>query len=207
MNEKIVIQPFKKSIRDSRYTAAQVSVIWDFYVTHSIAESAGQKRSSLDYGYKQLPFTEMLKIAKLDKNNCVILPCDNINKTLCNFGLMINEKIKDENGKSISVDKAIDISKPRAVCIAPYSINDDEAPKPKKGKAENILTHIRNAFAHGNTYFLDNDMVLLEDKNNNRITAEILIHMKTLLDWIKTIDKDKRFYSIQELEFTQKAEE
>ena len=206
MPEIAIVQDFKKSIRDSRYTVEQVSIVWDFYVTHSIAESAGQKRTSSDYGYKQLPFNYMLKIAKWDKNNCVILPCDNINKTLCKLGLMITEKIKDENNKNIIVNKAIDISNPRAVCIAPYDINDDEAPKPKKGKAENILTHIRNALAHGNTYFLDNDMVLLEDKNGNKITAEILVHMRTLLDWIKLIDREERFYKIHELEFTKKTE-
>ena len=50
MPEIAIVQDFKKSIRDSRYTVEQVSIVWDFYVTHSIAESAGQKRTSSDYG-------------------------------------------------------------------------------------------------------------------------------------------------------------
>lgn len=62
----------------------------------------------------------------------------------------------------------------------------------KCGKAESILTHIRNAFAHSNTYFFDNNMVLLEDKSKGIITAEILLPMKILLDWIKLIDKDEK---------------
>lgn len=48
-----------------------------------------------------------------------------------------------------------------------------------------LFRHIRNSFSHANTYFFDNDYMLLEDKEKNRITARILIKQQTLLDWIK----------------------
>lgn len=67
------------------------------------------------------------------------------------------------------------------------------------GNAESILTHIRNAFAHGNTYFFENGNTLLEDKNRNIITARILLKLQTLLDWIGLIDKEQRFYILRDL--------
>ena len=47
--------------------------------------------------------------------------------------------------------------------------------------------------------FFDNGTVLLEDKDGAKITAEILINQQTLLDWIKIIDKDERFYRLVDL--------
>lgn len=58
-----------------------------------------------------------------------------------------------------------------------------------------LMRHIRNTFAHGNTYFFDNDNMLLEDKDGEKITASILISKRSLLDWIKIIDKDSKFYT------------
>ena len=37
---KIEIQNYKKSINESQFTLAQVAMIWDFYVTKSVAASA-----------------------------------------------------------------------------------------------------------------------------------------------------------------------
>ena len=45
--------------------------------------------------------------------------------------------------------------------LTPYTISDEEAPKAKAGDAESVLTHIRNAFAHGNTYYFENQFVFL----------------------------------------------
>ena len=59
-----------------------------------------------------------------------------------------------------------------------------------------MFTHIRNAFAHGNTYFFENGNVLLEDKDGNKITARILIAVQTLVDWIRLIDKDSIIYPV-----------
>ena len=95
-------------------------------------------------------------------------------------------------------NKEIEIDIPKIVCLTPYSIADEENPKAKVGEAESVLTHIRNAFAHGNTYFFDNGNVLFEDKDQRGvITARMILKQKTLLDWISIVDKEQRFYILR----------
>jgi hypothetical protein len=94
-------------------------------------------------------------------------------------------------------NKPIDIDTPRIVCLSPFTIADEEAPKAKVGEAESVLTHIRNAFAHGNTYYFDNKYVLFEDKDQRgSITARILLSQQSLIDWIRLIDHESRYYEI-----------
>ena len=40
------IQLYKKSINESAFSSEQIAMIWDFYVTKSIAASASQKRTA-----------------------------------------------------------------------------------------------------------------------------------------------------------------
>ena len=156
---KVEIQAYKKSISETSFTDGEVALIWDFYVTKSIAESSGQKRKVSDYGIKNLPFKKMLETAGVSEENKKVLLANTINKTLQNFDLEIVEG-SGNNKRS----KAIEIDVPQIVCLTPYSISDEELPKAKVGEAESVLTHIRNSFAHGNTYFFDNGFVLLKIK-------------------------------------------
>lgn len=189
---KVLVSQYKKSIYDLGLPREQEAVLWDFYVTKSVADSASQKRTAADYGLKQYPIKEMLRVAGIEDADMKVLPASSINKTLKKAGL--------DSGK-IGTDEeiAIDIDKPRIVCLTPFYVSDDDPPKGKMGNAESILTHIRNAFAHGNTYFFEDGNALLEDKNGNVITARILLKLQTLLDWISIIDKDQRFYILNDL--------
>ena len=82
-----------------------------------------------------------------------------------------NEKLLHAGVGSYAAEIEIDILK--IVCLTPFMVADETPPKAKIGDAESVLTHIRNAFAHGNTYFFDNENMMLEDKNNGTITARI----------------------------------
>ena len=165
-------------------------MIWDFYVTKAIADSAAQRRRASDYGLKEIPWKEMLSVAGVIDSNIKVLPANSINKTLLQFDLEIVEGKGSEKH-----NKAIDISIPKIVCLTPYSISDEEKPKPRVGDAESVLTHIRNSFAHGNTYFFDNEMLMLEDKDQRGTpTARILLKKQTLLDWIGIVDATQKFY-------------
>lgn len=187
---KTIVQNHKKSINQTLFTPEQVAVIWDFYVTKSIAESASQKRKITDYGYKQFPWKEMLDKAGISSDNVKILLANSINKTLELYDLNITEG--KGNGKH---NRAIEIDTPKIVCLTPYTIADGESPKGRVGEAESVLTHIRNSFAHGNTYFFENGNVLFEDKDmKGIITARIILKQQTLLDWISLIDKEQKFY-------------
>lgn len=193
---KLEVQDYKKSINESHFSSEQISMIWDFYVTKAIAESASQRRRASDYGLSELPWKAMLLSAGISTKDCKILLANSINKTLKEFDLEIIGG-KGEKKKRV----AIEIDVPKIVCLTPYSIADEEKPKPKVGEAESVLTHVRNAFAHGNTYFFDNGNLMLEDKDQRgTITARIILKQQTLLDWISLIDKTQKFYVIHDVE-------
>lgn len=182
---KLIVQQYKKSIYEIDLPKEQESIIWDFYVTKSIAGSSSQKRSLSDYGLKKIPFEQMLKSGGIDSEHKVILLANSITQTLKNNDLDIGSEKNPI---------AIDVETPRIVCITPYSIADTNKPKAKVGEGESVLTHIRNAFAHGNTYFFYNGNVLLEDKNKSTVTARLILPLQALLDWIKIIDSNNNFY-------------
>lgn len=179
------VQDFKKSINDSSFTDEQIAIIWDFYVTKSISASASQKRKITDYGHKKIPFDKMMEIALITNDKLHAVMADRIPQTLANLDLQLSDK-----KPSINIDIC------RAAYIIPYQ-KEDNVLKPKISKPEAFLSHIRNAFAHGNTYFFDNGNVLLEDKKQKITTAMILLRQKTLLDWISLIDKDHKYYVVQ----------
>ena len=192
---KTIVQNYKKSINQTLFTPEQVAIIWDFYVTKSIAESASQKRKITDYGYKQFPWKEMLAKAGISSDNVKILLANSINKTLEQYDLTITEG-KGENKQN----KAIEIDVLKIVCLTPYTISDEESPKGRVGEAESVLTHIRNSLAHGNTYFFETGTVLFEDKDmRGVITARIILKQQTLLDWISLIDKDQQYYVLHDV--------
>ena len=190
--EKISKNDNKISLNDSPFSYAQINILWDFYVTHAISGGSGLARSVSDYGWKKddnkkdgYPALEKELIAKAGLSNNICF----IRSTTCKDTLSAMDLSNDE----------ICIEHPRAVLLQKYSTTVDENDNIKfSGGGENhikcLFRHIRNSFAHGNTYFFENGTVLLEDKENSKITAEILIIQKTLLDWIKIIDKDEEYY-------------
>lgn len=192
---RVEVQNYKKSINETDFTDEQIKMIWDFYVTKSVASSASQKRTISDYGKRQFPWKEMLNTADISNENVKILLANSINQTLENFDLNIIEG-KGENRRN----RPIEIDTPKIVCLTPYSIADEEPPQPRVGEAESVLTHIRNSLAHGNTYFFENGNVLLEDKDpRGSITSRILLRQRTLLDWISIIDNEQRYYIIRDV--------
>lgn len=187
---KQAIKQFKKSINESSFSNEQISLIWDFYVTKAMAGAAAQRRKISDYGQSQIPFAKMLSIATINESQYSVLLADRMPLTLKEFDFVVSTP------KGVEIE--IDIDTPRFAFLMGYTITDKEQPKAKNdcSKAEGLLTHIRNAFAHGNTYFFPNGNVLLEDRNGSNVTAMILIKQQTLLDWIKLIDCNERYYRL-----------
>ena len=184
----------KKSLTDSPFSCAQIDMLWDFYVTHAISGGSGLARSVNDYGWKKddnkkngYPALEgkLIEKAGFDNNICFI------RSATCKDTL---------SAMDLSGDR-ICVKHPRAVLLQNYFISIDENEKMSFARSgENhvncLFRHIRNAFAHGNTYFFDSGTVLLEDRDNSKMTAEILIGQQTLLDWIKIIDKEEKYYAL-----------
>lgn len=190
---------FKKSLKDSNLSHAQINVIWDFYVTHALSGGTGLERSLEDYGWSR------------DDNKKTGYPA--IEKALSNSadfcGLLcfIRAKRCDATLAAMDLwDDRICIEHPRAVMLRKYTVQVDENENLQFAGGQNsennvisLFRHMRNAFAHANTYFFDNGMLLLEDKDGGKITAEILIKQQTLLDWIKLIDVKEKFYKFNNL--------
>ena len=185
---KVKIQDYKKSINETAFSQQQILLIWDFYVTKAIASSASQGRKPTDYGIKRLNIADFIKTAGIDDNGTKFLLADSMPKTLKNMDFVTS----GEKGDPVEID----IDAPRIAFTTPYTISDDEPPKAKNNcsRAESLLTHMRNAFAHGNTYFFDNGNALFEDKIERKTTAMILIKQQTLLDWIVQVDSSELFY-------------
>ncbi|NBH61412.1 hypothetical protein D1155_07100 [Anaerotruncus sp. 80] len=189
---KVNVQDYKKSIYEIGLDKDSEAVIWDFYVTKAICKSASQKRSASDYGLSKLPYEEMLEVAGVAADNAVILLADTMKETLKKLDLE-TEAGSGKNKHPIEIET----EECRFAIITPYRIADDKAPEAKCGKAESLLTHIRNALAHGNTYFFDDGKVMLEDKDSQgKITARIIVKKETLFDWIRLIDFEERYYHI-----------
>lgn len=59
------LSKYKKSINESDFTSEQITVVWEFYVTKALVDSAGQRRKiQEDYGQRYIPIKEMKKITK-----------------------------------------------------------------------------------------------------------------------------------------------
>ena len=193
--EKVSKKDNKKSLKESSFSYAQIDMIWDFYVTHTISGGTGLERTIVDYGW--------------DNTNSKIIGYGAIETEL--FGTSYFEKIcfirakkcTDTLGAMDLSNDLICISHPRAVMLQNFDIviNENESinynsSSNSESKLNALFRHIRNAFAHANTYFFDNGMMLLEDKDGKKVTAAVLIKQQTLLDWIKIIDKDEKYYRL-----------
>ena len=78
---RIEVQAYKKSINQSGFSDEQITMIWDFYVTKAIADSASQKRRVSDYGLRELPWNDMLRTAGIKAVNVKVLLANSINET------------------------------------------------------------------------------------------------------------------------------
>lgn len=186
-SEKYDIQNRKMAIKDSGFSADEVNLIWDFYVTKSPAEQSAQSISFTNYGWENTTNKENGYPA-LEKELAE-------NAGIESFYMIRTKTIKDTLILLGLGNRTIYIEHPRAVLTQKYSVNVDEKEnmqlKSEESRVKCLFRHIRNSFAHGNTYFFENDMMLLEDKDKNTITARILMPRKSLLSWIDIVDKNK----------------
>lgn len=191
--EKIEKADHKCSVMNSSFSDAECRVIWDFYVSRSFSAATGLPVDLSDYGWNNtqsktdgLPALERKLAEAADIEAFCIVRSKSVKDTLQQMGL--------------SQDRICTVH-PRAVLMQNFHVDIDENEKPKiiseESRIHSLFRHIRNSFAHGNTYFFSNGMCLLEDKDGaTKITAEILIPCKALITWIGIVDKEHRYYNI-----------
>lgn len=190
----VLVSNYKKSIYEIGLPRETEAMIWDFYVTRSFASSASQKRKVGDFDIKSIPLDKMLKQAGFTESNFRFMPCTTMTNTIKSLNLCLEEKNK--NNKIIEIELE-DIETPRMCCLQPFMVTEDKKIEPRSSKADCLFTHIRNAMAHGNTFFFDNGNVLLEDKDKGKITAMILISVQALVEWIRIIDSKGIVYPLE----------
>lgn len=177
----------KESIIQSTLTTDEINAVFDFYVLHAPILKSGSDKTD-DFGIKSLGeygWYGNCRLSELERNllksgdvhRFVMIRADSINETLENMGL------KDD----------ICIKHPRAVMQQNFKVTVKENGEVKLEERETrmqcLFRHIRNSIAHNRTYLFENgEMILLEDADTDKkVTARILIKVKTLVDWIEII--------------------
>ena len=189
-NDKTNIELFRCSLKDSPFTDEEVSLIWDFYVSHSFAADTGSPVSLSDYGWKDtvsktdgFPALEDALASNAGIARFCIIRCKTIKDTLKAMDLSNNYMC---------------IAHPRAVMMQDFGCETDENEITKisfkESRINALFRHIRNALAHNNMFIFDNGMCLLQDKDKSKITASILFPQRSLIDWIYIVDKNRSKY-------------
>lgn len=148
----------------------------------------------------------MLQEAGLSNSIC-FLRSDSIDDTLVKMGFVNSDTVKKAKNNVVERQNLrICIECPRGVLKWRYksTITEDEELKFISSKNSNspqeeeddetndqheamlscLFRHIRNSFAHNNTYFFENGNLLLIDfDSKNKVSAMLLIRQQTLLDW------------------------
>lgn len=173
------------SLRDSSFSEHECNIIWDFYVSHAISDK-NTIDNLLAYGWS-------ITNSKTDGYPALEKSLANA-AGLAEFHLIRSTDIKDTLSAMSLTGTMVCIDHPRAVMKrnASTKVNENETLEftESEGRVLCIMRHVRNSLAHNNTYFFQNDMLMLEDKEKTKITARILMEKKALLDWIKIIDKN-----------------
>lgn len=188
-SKQVKIAAYRRSIVESGMAQEDICEILDFFLFHAPmlkndkkTEYSALKRLK-DFGWtgnaKLLELEGKLLEAAEMEIFC-ILKSDTIKQTL----------------KEMNLENQICICHPRAVMKQNCRITvcEDETVKigVKESRMECLFRHIRNAFAHNDTYFFENGFVLLEDYDMDRtVSAKILFERKTLLQWIQIVKNEE----------------
>lgn len=190
---KVKLEDVGKSLMDSSLSSDEIALVWDFYVSHApirkdAKENGGGLRYLGEYGWKGSGLTtlerEILRESNLGR--IVVIKADELTQTLIAMNL--------------EPEKEICCKHPRAVVQQLFSVkvreNGECCIDEKENRMVCFFRHIRNALAHNRIYYpSDEKMILLEDMNDNhKITARILMPTIALVNWIRIIDKNQKFY-------------
>lgn len=185
--KKEKLNSHEASIMQSTLTTDEINAVFDFYVLHApILESRSDK--TVDFGMRSLGeygWYGKSGLGELERN---LLKSGEVHRFV-----MIRADTIDETLKSMDLKDNICIKHPRAVMQQNFKVTVKENGEVKLEERETrmqcLFRHIRNSIAHNRTYLFENgEMILLEDADTDKkVTARILIKVKTLVDWIEII--------------------
>ncbi len=186
---KIHFVQYKSTLNGNSFSDAEIKKLWEFYVSKSPAEQSSQSISLTNYGWANnnnrengLPVLERALTAAANNMSLCCVRAKTIKETLAAMDL---------SNDTICIDH------PRGVLKQDYKYQHDENETvhivSTESRVRCLFRHIRNAFAHGNTYLLPNNMIIFEDRESGlagNITARILMPQHSLLNWISIVDRN-----------------
>lgn len=182
----------KDSLLNSNLSSDEINMIVDFYIFHAPVLK-DDKDSGDGFGFRTLREYGWTGNAELSSLERKLLHKSSIS-SLC---LLKSDKI-DDTLENMILSKDICIEHPRAVMLMNKSvlIHEDGSVvvTPSESRLVCLFRHIRNSLAHNRIYLFDNGNILLEDKSDGKITARLLIKVRTLVDWIAEVDKNQKHY-------------
>lgn len=182
----------REAVKQLGIEATIEKVLWDFYVSRSFAAATGNPISLEACGWHDTQ-------SKTDGYPALESALAST-AGLSSFCIIRNKTIKDTLRQMDLSNERICVSHPRAVLTQNFTFESDENETVKIKSGESrinaIFRHIRNSFAHGNTYFFPTGNCLLIDKDGSKTTAAILVPKQALWDWIAIVDKYKTYYDL-----------
>ena len=179
----------RASFVETNYSLEELKAIIDFYITNSPIKNAkdanGSGRWLGEYGWigaSDLRSLESKLLRASGITSFIILKSSKANETI----------------KAMKLGDEICVEHPRAVLTQECrtTVNEDGSISntTRESRMACLFRHIRNAIAHGQSHVLPNNNLILDDKNDFGKTASMLIPSKTLVDWIRVVDKEGSFY-------------
>ena len=117
---------------------------------------------------------------------------------ICSFCMLESNKI-DATLEAMDLTENICPVHPRAVIqhtVSKIYFKEDgklQVDHVDQNRMQCLFRHIRNSIAHGLTYEVSDDCLLLEDRGTKdkgrSVTARILVEKQSLIDWIDVIEK------------------
>lgn len=181
IEKKVNLNKCKKGLENTKLTKMMIAEIYTFY---------------LKFSEEQKPFEKYLWRGMSDENGLNKLESLLLQASEIQSFCMLKSNSIDETIKKMDLYEKICFLHPRSVIKLDTAIEYTEDGVFKFTKVEIrmncLIRHIRNSLAHNQIYVFDNDMILLEDKNEKEgITARILIKSETLYKWMKIIKREK----------------
>lgn len=179
----------RASFVEANYSLEELKAIIDFYITNTPikkSKDAGDSGRWLgEYGWTGAPDLHSLESKLLRVSG------------ITSF-VMLKSSKADETIKAMKLGDELCTKHPRAVLTLECrtTVNEDGSISntARESRMVCLFRHVRNAIAHGQSYVLPNNNLILDDKNDFGKTASMLIPSKTLVDWIRVVDKEGSFY-------------
>lgn len=186
--KKIILQNYEKALTEMEFEPEQVIRILNFYLFN--APIIKNDKGNAKFGLKSLKEYGWMGNSKLSRLEGKLLKASEIGIFCFIKADSINETLN-----SMDLNDKICIDHPRAILKQNIRISVHEdgttVVAPQETRMECLFRHIRNAFAHNQTYIFDNGNVLLEDsEENEKISARILIPKGSLLKWINITESE-----------------